>query len=63
MVHVTDFQAGSRISFPGCIRNVTVNKVDIGEPTAPYKTQECYRDSPESGVSFENGGGHLKVGE
>lgn len=51
------------MSLPGCIRNVTVNNVDIGPPTADFKTQECYRDSPSSGVSFEDGGGFLKVGK
>ena len=40
-----------------------MNDKDIGPPTTPYKTQDCYQVSPESGVSFENGGGHLKVGE
>lgn len=48
---------------PGCIRNVTVNNVDIGPPTAEVKTQDCYRDSPSAGVSFEDGGGFLKVGK
>ena len=61
LVLVTDFQVGSRVSFPGCIRNVTVSKLDIGPPTAPYKMQDCYQDSPEAGVSFEHGGGYLNV--
>ena len=45
------------MSLPGCIRNVTVNHVDIGKPAALFKMQDCYRNSPESGVSFGNGGG------
>lgn len=54
---------GSRLSLPGCIRNVTVNNKHIGKPTAIHKTMDCYQESPESGVSFEHGGGYLKVHE
>ncbi|KAM7425322.1 Laminin Domain II [Porites harrisoni] len=55
--------AGSRNSFPGCITNVTVDDEKIDTPvTTLYKAQKCCRDSPESGVSFKNGGGFLKVG-
>ncbi|KAJ7391938.1 hypothetical protein OS493_016243 [Desmophyllum pertusum] len=32
--------AGSRVSFPGCIRNVTVDDKDIGPPTNSFKTQD-----------------------
>ncbi|KAJ7333748.1 Laminin Domain II [Desmophyllum pertusum] len=53
--------AGSRVSFPGCIRNVTVDDKDIGPPTNSFKTQDCYQNSPAAGVSFEKGGGFLQV--
>lgn len=56
--------AGSKNSFPGCITNVTVDDKKIDTPvTNLYKAQNCYRDSPESGVSFKNGGGYLKVAD
>ena len=43
---------------------MTVDDEKIDTPvTNLYKLQNCYRDSPESGVSFKNGGGYLKVGE
>ena len=43
---------------------MTVDDEKIDTPvTNLYKAQNCYRDSPESGVSFKNGGGYLKVGE
>ena len=40
-----------------------MNNNDIGSPTNSFKTEVCYRDSPSSGVSFENGGGFLIVGK
>ena len=40
-----------------------MNNEDIGPPATTYKTQDCYQVNPESGVSFENGGGYMKVGE
>lgn len=40
-----------------------MNNNDIGSPTNSFKTEVCYRDSPSSGVSFENGGGLLIVGK
>ena len=43
---------------------MTVDDKKIDTPlTDLFKAQNCYRDSPESGVSFKNGGGFLKVGE
>ena len=56
-------KAGSRVSFPGCIRNVTVNKFAIGPPSTPFKIQNCYANAVERGVSFEQGGGYLLVGQ
>lgn len=54
----------ARISFPGCIRNVKVNGADIGNPTSLTKgVQDCYLNSPTSGVSFDKGGGYLKVAD
>ncbi|CAH3184146.1 unnamed protein product, partial [Porites evermanni] len=53
----------SQNSFPGCIANLTVNKKNIDTPPSKFNTQSCYRDSPESGVSFKNGGGYLKVAD
>ena len=61
LVFLVTFKVGSNISLPGCIRNVTVNKRHIGLPTTSHKDKDCYLDSPESGVSFEDGGGYLKV--
>ncbi|XP_073239913.1 laminin subunit alpha-4-like [Porites lutea] len=53
----------SRNSFPGCIANLTVNEKNIDTPPSKINTQSCSRDSPESGVSFKNGGGYLKVAD
>ncbi|RUS82429.1 hypothetical protein EGW08_009817 [Elysia chlorotica] len=47
-------------SFYGCIHNVKVNMMDMGQPSAEEKVMPC-SDDMESGLFMGSGGGHLKL--